>query len=59
MSWTYNLKIGDRISLYRIVDYKRTGEVREFIVDSQELLDNIIKYESDDNYHGMRIIDKD
>lgn len=54
----YNLQLGDTVRYWINVNYRRTGETKDFVICSQELLDNIRKYETKDNFHGMTIINR-
>lgn len=51
--WYDEFKIGD-IIIYDInVNYKKTGEIKEFVL-TERLLKDIIKYEDETNFHNMR-----
>lgn len=47
-------KIGDTIVYDENIHYRKTGKTIESVVDSQEMLDNIIFWESEENWHNMR-----
>lgn len=57
-NWTDELEIGDIIRYPIVVNGKRTSEYKIFVIDNQQLLDNIKKYEKD-NYHDMKVLTKD
>lgn len=56
MDWRDELKLGDIIQYQINCDYKLTGEVKEFIIDSEELLNNIKRFETSYNFHNMKIV---
>lgn len=55
--WFDNFKVGDKIAYNNNINYKRTGEILNFIL-TEELLNNIKKYEDDSNFHSMRIVNE-
>lgn len=50
-----NFEVGDVIMMDETVSYQKTGKTLEFTIDSEQLLEDIIKYESKENWHNMRI----
>lgn len=53
--WYDDFKVGDTIR-YDINEYGRfNGETKDFIL-TQKVLDFIIKYEDESNYHRMRVV---
>lgn len=57
-NWTDELEIGDVLRYPNNINRKETGEYKIFVIDNQQLLDNIKKYEKD-NHHNMRVLNKD
>lgn len=55
----YNLELGDIIEYDINVNYVKTGETKKFTIDSQELLNNIQRFEDENNWHNMRVVDHD
>jgi hypothetical protein len=53
--WYDNFNIGDTIRYDINVNYRKTGEVRDFIL-TEEILKNIKKYEDETNFHNMRVV---
>ncbi len=53
--WYDNFKIGDTIRYDLIVNYRKTGDVIDFIL-TEEILKNIKKYEDATNFHNMRVV---
>lgn len=52
--WYDDFKIGDVIIYDINVNYKKTGEIKEFVL-TEQLLKDIIKYEDESNFHNMRV----
>lgn len=52
--WYDNFKIGDTIRYDINVNYRKTGEVKDFIL-TEEILKNIKKYEDETNFQNMRL----
>jgi hypothetical protein len=53
--WYDNFKIGDTIRYDINVNYRKTGEVKDFIL-TEEDIKNIKKYEDVTNFHNMRVV---
>lgn len=53
--WYDNFKIGDTIRYDINVRYRKTGETKDFVL-TEEILNDIKKYEDDTNFHNMRVI---
>jgi len=57
--WYDEFKVGDVIIYDINVNYKKTGEIKEFVL-TEQLLKDIIKYEGEaNNFHNMRIKQND
>jgi hypothetical protein len=52
----YTIKNRNDVTTH-VVEYKKNGEILNFIL-TEELLNNIKKYEDDTNFHNMRIVNK-
>jgi hypothetical protein len=53
--WYDNFKIGDTIRYDININYRKTGEVKDFIL-TEEILKYIKKYEDEANFHNMRVV---
>jgi hypothetical protein len=53
--WYDNFKIGDTIRYDINFNYRKTGEVKDFIL-TEEDIKNIKKYEDVTNFHNMRVV---
>lgn len=52
----YNIRVGDIIEYDKNINYVKTGEIDKFIIEDEDELTNIMRYESIENYHNMRKI---
>lgn len=50
----YNIRVGDIIEYDISVKYVKTGKTSKFIIEDEDELLNIMKYESIENYHNMK-----
>lgn len=53
--WYDKFKIGDTIRYDINVNYRKTGETKDFVL-TEEILNNIKKYEDETNFHNMRVV---
>lgn len=53
--WYDKFKIGDTVRYDINVNYKRTSETKDFDL-TEEILNNIKKYEDESNFHNMRVV---
>lgn len=53
--WYNNFKIGDTIRYDTNFNYRKTGEIKEFVL-TPELLNYIKRYEDNTNFHNMRVV---
>ena len=53
--WYNKFKIGDTIRYDINVNYRKTGEVKDFIL-TEDIFNYIKKYEDETNFHNMRKI---
>jgi len=53
--WYDDFKVGDTIRYDTNVNYIKTGEVIDFIL-TEQMLEDIKKYEDEQNFHNMRVV---
>jgi hypothetical protein len=53
--WYDNFKVGDTIRYDINYRYRKTGEVKDFIL-TEEMLGFIKRYEDESNFHNMRVV---